>query len=79
MALYSDWQRPSYVLTRTFKVGTAATTVTFDERAAKKTGIRVDDTTATRGSSAVWISVPGGGLAGFAGSGADKVYVTPFS
>lgn len=27
----------------------------------------------------MWISVPGGDLAGFAGSGADKVYVTPFS
>ncbi|MFJ7497662.1 hypothetical protein ACIQZB_42490 [Streptomyces sp. NPDC097727] len=79
VALHSDWQRPSYVLTRTFKIGTAATTVTFDERAAKETGIRVDDTTAARSSSAVWISVPGGGLAGFAGSGADKVYVTPFS
>lgn len=79
VALHSDWQRPSYILTRAFKVGTAATTVTFDERAAKETGIRVDDTTATRGGSAVWIAVPGGGLAGFAGSGADKVYVTPFS
>ncbi|WP_215177737.1 hypothetical protein [Streptomyces sp. ISL-10] len=79
VALHSDWQRPGYILTRTFKVGTAAATVTFDERAAKETGIRVDDTTATRGGSAVWIAVPGGDLAGFAGSGADKVYVTPFS
>ncbi|MFE7750399.1 hypothetical protein, partial [Streptomyces sp. NPDC057428] len=79
VALHSDWQRPSYLLTRSFKVGTAATTVSFDERAAKETGIRVDDTTATRESSAVWISVPGNQLAGFAGSGADKVYVTPFS
>ncbi|WP_406459529.1 hypothetical protein OG782_37175 (plasmid) [Streptomyces sp. NBC_00876] len=79
VALHSDWQRPSYLLTRTFKVGTAATTVSFDERAAKETGIRVDDTTATRESSAVWISVPGNHIAGFAGSGADKVYVTPFS
>ncbi|MFJ4840822.1 hypothetical protein [Streptomyces sp. NPDC088746] len=79
VALHSDWQRPSYLLTRSFKVGTAATTVSFDERAAKETGIKVDDTTAARESSAVWISVPGNQLAGFAGSGADKVYVTPFS
>lgn len=79
VALHNDWQRPSYLLTRSFKVGTAATTVSFDERAAKETGIRVDDTAAARESSAVWISVPGNDLAGFAGAGADKVYVTPFS
>ncbi|MFD6426685.1 hypothetical protein [Streptomyces sp. NPDC060198] len=79
VALHSDWQRPSYLLTRSFKVGTAATTVSFDERAAKETGIKVDDTTAAREASAVWISVPGNGLAGFAGAGAGKVYVTPFS
>ncbi|MGW0859584.1 hypothetical protein [Streptomyces sp. NPDC002690] len=79
VALHSDWQRPSYILTRSFKVGTAATTVSFDERAAKETGIGVDDTTAVREASAVWISVPGDQLAGFAGSDAGKVYVTPFS
>jgi hypothetical protein len=27
----------------------------------------------------MWISVPGGDLAGFAGYGMDKVYTTPFS
>jgi len=80
VALHADCQQPSYLLTRTFTVGSAATTVAFDQRAAKETGIRTDDTTATRQSSAVWISVPGGGgLAGFAGGGAEKVYVTPFS
>ncbi|WP_345015090.1 hypothetical protein [Streptomyces shaanxiensis] len=79
VALHSDWQEPSYLLSRAFSVGSAAKTVTFDERAAKETAIRTDDTTATRHASAVWISVPGGDLAGFAGSGADKVYVTPFS
>ncbi|NYV73901.1 hypothetical protein [Streptomyces sp. UH6] len=79
VALHSDWQKPSYLLTRTFSVTSAAQTVTFDERAAQETLIRTDDVTATRDSSAVWISVPGGDLAGFAGSGADKVYVTPFS
>ncbi|MGW3628916.1 hypothetical protein ACWD7F_01910 [Streptomyces sp. NPDC005122] len=79
VALQSDWQEPSYLLTRTFSVGSAAKTVTFDQRVAKETAIRTDDTTATRDAAAVWISVPGGDLAGFAGSGADKVYVTPFS
>ncbi|CAM5350610.1 hypothetical protein SALBM311S_08706 [Streptomyces alboniger] len=79
VALHNDWLEPSYLLTRTFSVGSAAKTVTFDQRAAKETAIRTDDTTATRDASAVWISVPGGDLAGFAGSGADKVYVTPFS
>ncbi|MFJ8788471.1 hypothetical protein [Streptomyces sp. NPDC102462] len=79
VALHDDWMQPSYLLTRSFTVGSAATTVTFDQRAAKETAIRTDDTTATRASSAVWISVPGGDLAGFAGSGPDKVYVTPFS
>jgi hypothetical protein len=79
VALHSDWQKPSYLLTSTFSVTSAARTVTFDESAAKEAAIRTDDTTATRDSAAVWISVPGGDLAGFAGSGADKVYVTPFS
>ncbi|MFJ8363552.1 hypothetical protein [Streptomyces sp. NPDC093984] len=79
VALHLDWQQPSYLLPRTFTVGSAATTVTFDQSAAKETGIRTDDATATRQSSAVWLSVPGGDLAGFAGSRADKVYVTPFS
>ncbi|MEU7339731.1 hypothetical protein [Streptomyces sp. NPDC007074] len=79
VALHNDWLEPSYLLTRSFTVGSAATTVTFDQSAAKETAIRTDDTTATRDSSAVWISVPGGDLAGFAGGGPEKVYVTPFS
>ncbi|MFJ2263117.1 hypothetical protein ACIOKD_33245 [Streptomyces sp. NPDC087844] len=79
VALHNDWQEPSYLLTSSFTVGSAAKTVSFDQRAAKETAIRTDDTTATRQASAVWISVPGGDLAGFAGSAADKVYVTPFS
>ncbi|MEV6019509.1 hypothetical protein [Streptomyces sp. NPDC051997] len=79
VALHNDWMEPSYLLTRAFTVGSAATTVSFDQSAAKETAIRADDTTATRDSSAVWISVPGGDLAGFAGGGPDKVYVTPFS
>ena len=79
VALHIDWEQPSYLLTQSFTVGSAAKTVNFDQRAAKETGIRTDDTTATRQSAAVWLTVPGGGLAGFAGSGDDKVYVTPFT
>ncbi|WP_338684348.1 hypothetical protein QD712_28625 [Streptomyces acidiscabies] len=79
VALRSDWQQPSYLLTSTFTVGTAARTVAFDQRAAKETALRTDDPTAVRQSSAVWIGVPGGDLAGFAGGGDGKVYVTPFS
>lgn len=79
VALHSDWLRPSYLLAQSFTVGSAARTVSFDERAAKETGIRTDDTTATRQSAAVWLSVPGGDLAGFAGSDDAKVYVTPFT
>ncbi|MFE3036320.1 hypothetical protein ACFXKY_32290 [Streptomyces canus] len=79
VALHSDWRRPSYLLAQSFTVGAAARTVSFDERAAKETGIRTDDTTAGRQSAAVWLSVPGGDLAGFAGSDDAKVYVTPFT
>lgn len=79
VALHSDWLQPSYLLAQSFTVGSAARTVNFDQRAAKETGIRTDDTTATRQSAAVWLSMPGGDLAGFAGSDDAKVYVTPFT
>ncbi|MEV3853923.1 hypothetical protein AB0J38_06300 [Streptomyces sp. NPDC050095] len=79
VALHEDWQKPGYLLTSTFSVGGTAKTVGFDESAAKETAIRTDDTTAARQSSAAWITVPGGDIAGFAGTGGDKVYVTPFS
>lgn len=80
VALHSDPGQPSYLLARTFEVTDAGLTVAFDQRAAKETAVTVsDDATAVRRGSAVWISVPGGDLAGFAGQGADKVYATPFS
>ncbi|MEU9170712.1 hypothetical protein AB0D34_23385 [Streptomyces sp. NPDC048420] len=79
VALHSDFLQPSYLLTQSFTVGSAARTVTFDQRAAKETGIRTDDTSATRQSAAVWLSVPGGDVAGFAGADDAKVYVTPFA
>ncbi|MEV6103170.1 hypothetical protein AB0M28_00450 [Streptomyces sp. NPDC051940] len=77
IALHSDWQRPSYLMTRTFRVATSGVTVTFDERAAKEAAIKVsDNTSATTMDKAVWISGPNGRQAGFAGG---RVYVTPFS
>ncbi|MEU8259829.1 hypothetical protein AB0C02_04300 [Micromonospora sp. NPDC048999] len=79
VALYSRPGAGSYLLTRTFQVTNAGTTVRFEESAARETRIAVDEATARRQNSAVWISVPSGGLAGFAGGGAEKVYVTPFS
>ncbi|MFD5110700.1 hypothetical protein ACFWNG_00005 [Streptomyces sp. NPDC058391] len=79
VGLHSDWEQPSYLLTKTFTVAAKSLTVSFDQSAAKETAIKVDDTTASRYSSAVWISLPGGDLAGFAGSGSGAVYVTPFS
>jgi hypothetical protein len=78
VALHVDWRQPSYLLTRTFTVGSAATTVTFDQSAAKETAIRTDDITATRQDAVAWISA-GGELAGFGGGGSGKVFVTPFS
>ncbi|MEU9337877.1 hypothetical protein AB0D49_32715 [Streptomyces sp. NPDC048290] len=77
--MHSAWERPDYLLSRAFSVGSAGKTVTFDERAAKETAIRVDDTTATRESMSAWIRVPGGDTAGSVGSGDRKVYATPFS
>ncbi len=78
IALLSAWAQPSYLLVKTFTVK-AATKVTFPAKAVE-TRIAVDDPTARRTGSAVWISVPNGGLAGFAGGyDGGKIYVTPFS
>jgi hypothetical protein len=79
VALHSDWGKPSYLLARTFTVTDSGTTVRFDESLARETAVRPDNAAVAREASAVWISVPGGDLAGFAGSGRGKVYTTPFS
>ncbi|AXG78432.1 hypothetical protein [Streptomyces paludis] len=85
VVLVSEWKSPDYLLVRTFKVTTAALTVGFERKKAKETGIRTDQSTAVLDTSSVWISVPGGDVAGFAGGGRRwdgmnrKVYVTPFS
>ena len=79
VARYGYWRQRSYLLVRTFTITNAGLTVTFDEKAAKETGLVVDDTTARRHTSAKWIAVPGGDMVGFASGGPAKVYVTPFS
>ncbi|MGW3247276.1 hypothetical protein [Streptomyces sp. NPDC001070] len=79
VALHADYGQPSYLLARAFTVTTAGLTVRLDQSLAKETAIRTDDTTASRAAAAVWMSLPGGDLAGFAGRGMDKVYTTPFS
>ncbi|WP_052744840.1 hypothetical protein [Micromonospora sp. HK10] len=80
VALYSDpYAGGSYLLSRTFQIASGGATVRFDQSSAKETRIAVDDATAGRYTSAVWISVPSGDLAGFAGGGTEKVYVTPFA
>ncbi|GAA4579647.1 hypothetical protein GCM10023194_05780 [Planotetraspora phitsanulokensis] len=79
VALYGEWGRPNYVLVKSFKVANAGLTVQFQESTAKETAIKVDDPTARRHTSAVWLSLPNGDMAGFAGGGAANVYVTPFS
>lgn len=79
VARYGYWRQRSYLLTRTFTITNAGATVTFDEKAAKETGLVVDDATARRHTSAKWLAVPGGDMVGFASGGPAKVYVTPFS
>ncbi|MGA5301624.1 hypothetical protein ACPCHT_16980 [Nucisporomicrobium flavum] len=78
VARYGYFRQRNYLLVKTFKVTNAGLTVTFDEKAAKETRIVPDDTTATRFTSAVWLTTPGG-VAGFASGGPAKTYVTPFS
>lgn len=80
VALYSDpYAGGSYLLSRSFQIANGGTTIRFDQSGAKETRIAVNDASAARYTSAVWISVPGGDLAGFAGGGTEKVYVTPFT
>ncbi|MEV4704072.1 hypothetical protein [Actinoplanes sp. NPDC049316] len=78
VARYGYFRQRNYLLVKTFKVTNAGLTVTFDEKAAKEIRIVPDDTTATRSTSAVWLTTPAG-VAGFASGGPAKNYVTPFS
>ncbi|GAA1292292.1 hypothetical protein Psi02_49570 [Planotetraspora silvatica] len=79
VVLYGAWDEPSYILVKSFKVTTAGLTVRFQESTAKETAIQVDDPTARRYTSAVWLTLPNGDIAGFAGGGSANLYVTPFS
>lgn len=79
IGLYSNWQRDSHLLSKTFTVGAAPLTVTLDARLAKPTRIGVDDTTATRQSANIWYTLPGGAIAGSVGGWGEQVYVTPMS
>jgi hypothetical protein len=78
-ATYGIYGVNSYLLTKAFTVTTRAQTVTLDESSAKETAIVVDDTTARREMSAVWMSLPGGDLVGFAGGPHTRTYVTTAS
>ncbi|MEU2156499.1 hypothetical protein ABZ532_16010 [Streptomyces sp. NPDC019396] len=79
VGLFSNWQQPDHLITRTFSVKDRGLTVTLDANTAKETGITTDEPTARRSSSSVWIKTPNGDIAGFAGGWGNKVYVTPFS
>ncbi|MGW8364740.1 hypothetical protein ACWGK1_29795 [Streptomyces wedmorensis] len=74
-----DATRPSYLLVKTFTVGSTALNVAFDEKAARPMGIVTDDTTARRSDISLGLTMPGGDTVGAFGFGPDKLYVTPFS
>jgi hypothetical protein len=79
VALISSWQQPGHLLVTTFTVAAAPLKVTFPSGVVE-TGITVDDATARRSATAMWISLPNGDLAGYAGGDdGGKLYVTPFS
>ncbi|MGH3714507.1 MAG: hypothetical protein ACRDT4_13750 [Micromonosporaceae bacterium] len=78
VALHQDAGRPSYLLTKAFRVGTSGLTVQLDEALAKETGINVDNADAARAAAGVSVAHPGG-VVGFASHGSAKVYTTPFS
>ncbi|MCT4356829.1 hypothetical protein M5362_27280 [Streptomyces sp. Je 1-79] len=71
--------RPSYLLTKSFTVGSTTADVVFDETAAKPMGIVADDTSARRAGAAVWLTTPNGNTVGQVGGGADRIFVTPFT
>ncbi|MFJ9828867.1 hypothetical protein ACIRSU_31515 [Streptomyces sp. NPDC101160] len=79
IGLWSNWQQPTHLLSKTFTVGTAPLTVTLDARTSKQTRLTVDDPSAGRADSSIWMSLPNGDLAGFAGGGTTEVYVNPIS
>ena len=69
----------SYLLTKAFTVTNRAQTIRIEEKSAKEVALKVDDTTAVAGASAVWMSLPNGDLVGFAGGYQVRTYVTTAS
>jgi hypothetical protein len=79
-AIYGIYQVNSYLLTKAFTVTDRAQTVHLDQKSAKETGIRIDDSTAQQDMNAVWMSLPNGDLVGFAGGPPQtRTYVTTAS
>lgn len=78
LTVYGSYDRPNYLLAKSFKVTSAAVKVTFDQAGAKETGIRTDDGSVTRTTAAVSASLPNGQIMGYAGGGRSQVFVTPF-
>ncbi|MFF0432860.1 hypothetical protein ACFYU9_11615 [Streptomyces sp. NPDC004327] len=79
IGLWSNWQQPTHLLSKTFTVGTAPLTVTIDAKTSKPTRLTVDDPSAGRADSAVGLTLPNGDIYGFAGGGATEVLVNPIS
>ncbi|MFI1934534.1 hypothetical protein [Streptomyces sp. NPDC020330] len=78
LTVYGGYDRPNYLLAKSFKVTSAAVKVVFDQAGAKETGIRTDDASVTRKTAAVSASLPNGQSIGYAGGGRSRVFVTPF-
>ncbi|WP_406304313.1 hypothetical protein OHA61_21075 [Streptomyces sp. NBC_00885] len=79
VGMFSNWQQPDHLLTKTFTVRDRGVTVTLDASIAKETGITADDSSARRYAAAVWMRMPNGDIVGFLGGWGNKVYVTPLS
>lgn len=78
-AIYGIYGVNSYLLTKAFTVTSAAQTVHLDEKSAKETAITINDSTAHRDMTAIWMSLPNGDLVGFAGGPNTRTYVTTAS
>lgn len=77
--MYGIYGVDSYLLTKAFTVTDKAQTVLLEEKLAKEVAITVDDPTARRDASAVWMSLPGGRMVGFAGGYGERTYVSTAS
>jgi hypothetical protein len=78
-AMYGIYGVNSYLLTKSFTVTNRAQTVVLAESSAREVDITVDDATAQKEMSAVWLSLPNADLVGFAGGPRTRAYVTTAS